>query len=207
MVPQIAYSERSRVNELAEQSDRQLLEAMQSGDELAFDELVRRKTQPLVQVAYRILGDLEEAKDAVQIALVKVWDKRGQYRTKWSPNTWIYRITTNLAIDILRSQKSRDRVAEPLRLHVEQGSVQERPSRDTRQKEVEAIFAELAAELTEKQRTVFVLRELEGLSSPEVARIVGCRESTVRNHLFNARAQMREQIRLRYPEYLPGKLR
>ena len=64
-----------------------------------------------------------------------------------------------------------------------------------------AIFRELAAELTEKQRTVFVLREVEGLPSKEVAEVLGCRESTVRNHLFNARKYLRRAIVERYPEY------
>jgi RNA polymerase sigma-70 factor (ECF subfamily) len=65
------------------------------------------------------------------------------------------------------------------------------------------IFHELAAELTEKQRAVFLLREVEGMSSQEVADVVGCRESTVRNHLFNARKILRRELVARYPEYAP----
>jgi RNA polymerase sigma-70 factor (ECF subfamily) len=63
------------------------------------------------------------------------------------------------------------------------------------------IFQELAAELTEKQRMVFLLREVEGLSSQEVGEVLDCRESTVRNHLFNARKVLQREIRRRYPEY------
>jgi DNA-directed RNA polymerase specialized sigma24 family protein len=51
---------------------------------------------------------------------------------------------------------------------------------------------------------VFLLREMEGLSSPEVAEILGCRESTVRNHLFNARKILRRELLRRYPEYAAG---
>ena len=51
---------------------------------------------------------------------------------------------------------------------------------------------------------VFLLREMEGLSSPEVAEILGCRESTVRNHLFNARKYLRRELGRRYPEYAAG---
>jgi RNA polymerase sigma-70 factor (ECF subfamily) len=69
------------------------------------------------------------------------------------------------------------------------------------QGEVAAIFRELAASLSEKQRLVFLMREVEGLSSPEVAAILGCRESTVRNHLFNARKYLRGELLRRYPEY------
>ncbi len=71
--------------------------------------------------------------------------------------------------------------------------------------EVMAIFHELAAELTEKQRSVFLLREVEGMASKDVAQIVGCRESTVRNHLFNARKILRRELLDRYPEYASGR--
>ena len=64
-----------------------------------------------------------------------------------------------------------------------------------------AIFRELSVGLSEKQRVAFLLHELEGLSCPEVAAILDCRESTVRNHLFNARKYLRREVLRRYPEY------
>ena len=72
---------------------------------------------------------------------------------------------------------------------------------ELKEAEVERIFVELAAELTEKQRLIFLLRETEGLASAEVAEIAGCEESTVRNHLFNARKILRQKLVERYPEY------
>jgi RNA polymerase sigma-70 factor (ECF subfamily) len=77
----------------------------------------------------------------------------------------------------------------------------ERGFSELQQREVEAIFNELAGGLSEKQRLAFLLREVEGLSSQEVAAILECRESTVRNHLFNARKALQKEIRRRYPEY------
>ena len=204
MAPQLAYSRTQHLSSLSELSDREILLKIQSADEMALDELVRRKTPPLVQVAYRVLGDLEESRDVVQIAFVRVWEKSASYDPKWSPNTWIYRIVTNLAIDHLRSQKSRDRIAEPLRLHMEHVSAGSEPTAArSGEREVDGIFGELVEVLTEKQRAIFVLRELEGLSSAEVATIVKCKESTVRNHLFNARKLLRTELVKRYPEYAP----
>ena len=55
--------------------------------------------------------------------------------------------------------------------------------------------------LSPKQKTIFVMREMEDLPSAEIAKILGCRESTVRNHLFNARKLMQAQLKQRYPEY------
>jgi len=187
----------------AEVSDRDLLFALREGDEAALDELIGRKTKPLLQLVSRILGDLEEARDVVQVTFFKVWENRAKFDERWSPNTWIYRIASNLAIDHLRSRRSRERSQEPVRQHLRQVA-DGRAHRDLsrlQQGEVAGIFRELAAALSEKQRMVFLMREVEGLSSPEVAGILGCRESTVRNHLFNARKYLRGELLRRYPEY------
>ena len=187
----------------AEVSDRDLLLALREDDEGALDELIGRKTKPLLQLVARILGDLEEARDVVQVTFFKVWENRRKFDQRWSPNTWIYRIASNLAIDHLRARRSRERSHEPVRQHLRQvadGRAQRDLSR-IQQGEVAAIFRELAAALSEKQRLVFLMREVEGLSSPEVAGILGCRESTVRNHLFNARKYLRGELLRRYPEY------
>ncbi|MEM8960642.1 MAG: RNA polymerase sigma factor [Acidobacteriota bacterium] len=201
--PRLAFSEVRHRRALRDASDRELLDALSRADESALDELIERKTAPLLQVAQRILGDAEEARDVVQVTFLRLWENRASYDGKWSPNTWIYRITTNLAIDHLRARKSRERIAEPVRLHL-RDMAEYRASRDLaalHEDEVMTIFQELAAELTERQRVVFLLREVEGLPSKEVADIVGCRESTVRNHLFNARRELRRRLIERYPEY------
>ena len=187
----------------AEVSDRDLLFALREGDEAALNELIGRKTKPLLQLVTRILGDLEEARDVVQVTFFKVWENRAKFDERWSPNTWIYRIASNLAIDHLRSRRSRERSQEPVRQHLRQVA-DGRAHRDLsrlQQGEVAAIFRELAGALSEKQRMVFLMREVEGMSSPEVAGILGCRESTVRNHLFNARKYLRGELLRRYPEY------
>ena len=184
-------------------SDRDLLLAVRDGSEAALNELIGRKTKPLLQLAGRILGDLEEARDVVQVTFFKVWENRLRFDDRFSPNTWIYRIASNLAIDHLRARRSREKGSEPVRQHLRQVA-DGRSARDLsrlEQGEVAAIFRELATGLSEKQRLVFLLREVEGLSSQEVAEIAGCRESTVRNHLFNARKQLRRELVRRYPEY------
>ena len=200
--PYLAYS-RPDARPWAEATDRELLLAVAAGDEAAFDALMTRKTGPLMQLAYRMLGDREEARDVVQVAFLRVWTHRARYDRRWSPNTWLYRIATNLAIDQLRARRSRQRASEPMRLHLRR--VADASSRGDLGrlggKEVRAILEELAAELSERQRAVFLLREVEGLASPEVARILGCKSSTVRNHLFAARRILRRELARRYPEY------
>ena len=205
--PTLAYSRTDRRARLREATDKELLWAIREGDETALDELISRKTNPLLKLVYRILNDTEEARDIVQVTFFRLWEKRDRFDDRWSPNTWIYRIATNLAIDQLRSRRSRQKSLEPIRLHM-QDAFSSRARRDRasmHEGEVMQIFQELAAGLTEKQRMVFLLREVEELPSKEVAQIVGCRESTVRNHLFNARKVLRAELLERYPEYAAGR--
>ena len=205
-MPALAYSASRHRAAWVEVDDRALLAGMRKGDEDALDELIGRKTRQLVQLTARILGDQEEARDVVQMTFLRLWDHRDRYDQKFSPNTWIYRIATNLAIDHLRSRQSRERSTEPVRHHLlrVQDDSARRNLAGLEAREVKGIFERLASGLTERQRLVFLLREVEGLSSQEVAAIAGCRESTVRNHLFNARKFLRQELQARYPEYAAG---
>jgi RNA polymerase sigma-70 factor (ECF subfamily) len=201
----LIHSTRLARERLAAASDRELLAALAAGEEEALDELVGRKAAPLWQLAFRMVGDREEARDLVQLAFVRVWEHRQRYDARFAPNTWLYRITTNLAIDHVRARESRERRGEPLRHHLRAvAAAGDRGLADLEAREVSRILGELAAGLSPRQRAVFVLRELEGLPSEEVAAILGCRPSTVRNHLFSARRQLRAELRRRYPEYAVG---
>jgi RNA polymerase sigma-70 factor (ECF subfamily) len=204
---ELVYTRRTNPHPWADVSDRDVLMAVRDSDEGAFNELIGRKTRPLMQLVQRILGDTEEARDVVQVTFFKVWENRSKFDLRWSPNTWIYRIASNLAIDHLRSRRSREKSDEPVRLHLRQVADNNNVDGDLdrlQQGEVAAIFRELAAELSEKQRMAFLLKEVEGLSSTEVAELMSCRESTVRNHLFNARRYLRRELAKRYPEYAAG---
>ena len=161
-----------------------------------------RKTGPLLHLAFRIVGDWEEAKDLVQLAFLRAWEHRGRYDRRWSANTWLYRITTNLGIDYVRSRNTRQRKSEPVRHHLR--AVHSRPEGGLESviaTETLTILRDLASDLTAKQRKAFWLREVEGLTSREVAEILQCKESTVRNHLFAARIKLRRELSLRFPEY------
>ena len=183
-----------------------LLAIRSAADEDAFDELIDRKSRPLLGLLYRIVGDREEARDLLQVTFLRVWEHCDRFNERWSPNTWLYRIASNLAIDLLRSRRSRQQRTDGFRSHLYR-VVEGRRRLDLsslQSREVTGILLELSTFLTERQRMVFVLRELEELPSKQVASILGCRESTVRNHLFSARKTLRRELVLRYPEYVCG---
>jgi RNA polymerase sigma-70 factor (ECF subfamily) len=183
-----------------EPDDRQLVQTIRAGDTDAFETLVRRKTTKVYALCYRVIGNAEDAKDISQLVFLKLWENLEKYDPQYAFDTWLYRMVTNVAIDFMRNKQSRDNaVNSNLRLvktaaDPEQTVVMQR-------KEVENVFNEISTVLSPKQKTVFIMNQMEDLPSAEIAKILGCRESTVRNHLFNARKLMQVQLQERYPEY------
>ncbi|MHB8997891.1 MAG: RNA polymerase sigma factor, partial [Thermoanaerobaculia bacterium] len=174
------------VEEPTEIDDRQLVEAIRRGDSDRYAELVRRKTGKVYGLCYRVIGNPEDAKDIAQLAFIKVWENLEKYDPQYTFDTWLYRIVTNVAIDFIRSRQSRDTAVQSS-LRLVKTSTDAEQTVSMQRKEVERVFEDVSSVLSEKQKVIFVMKEMDDLPSAEISRILGCKESTVRNHLFNAR--------------------
>lgn len=183
----------------------ELIRAAAAGDIEAVNELVRRKREQVVRVAYQVTGDWEDAVDVSQGVFVRLWKGLGRYDPSRPFDTWLYRITVNAAIDLVRhrgprkamqplSEESADFVAPP-------GESSAELALDLA--ELRRAFAVLSAGLAPKQRIAFVLREIEGLDTAEVARVMDVAESTVRNHILQARRALRQGLARDYPGLVP----
>lgn len=180
--------------------DRELVRRALDGDQAAFEDLVRRKTTKVYALSCRVAGNSEDARDVAQLVFIKLWENLSRYDASYAFDTWLYRIVTNVGIDFLRARQTRDNaVNSNLRL-VKTATEAEQTSR-LQNHEVERIFESVSDVLSPTQKAVFVMREIEDIPSSEISKALGCRESTVRNHLFNARKLMKKQLKLRYPEY------
>jgi RNA polymerase sigma-70 factor, ECF subfamily len=204
---ELVYSERLEKQAVGELSDKDLAIQARAGEMLAFETLVTRKTPAVVSLARRIVGNGEDARDVAQMVFLRVWKEIHRYDDRFSLNTWLYRIATNLSIDFLRSSRSRER-AHGATLHL----VREREessaggaTRTAEDRELARLFEIVSDKLSEKQKAAFVLREMEDCDTRDIAEILGCGESTVRNHLFNARRILRKEIARLYPEFLRGR--
>ena len=184
----------------SELEDATLVEQAIEGDEGSFEILVRRKTSKVYGHCYRLIGNAEDARDISQLVFIKLWENLEKYDSSFAFDTWLYRIVTNVAIDFVRSRQSRETAVKASLRLVSDSSEAEQPLSLQRQ-EIEQIFHEIAEALSPRQREIFVMKEMEDISSAEISRILGCRESTVRNHLFNARQTLKEELYRRYPEY------
>jgi RNA polymerase sigma-70 factor (ECF subfamily) len=186
--------------ESVELDDRQLVEQIRQGDAGAFELLVRRKTTKVYGLCYRVIGNSEDAKDISQLVFLKLWENLEKYDATYAFDTWLYRMVTNVAIDFMRSKQSRDNAVNS-NLRLVKTSIDPEQTVTVARKEVESVFNAVSNVLSPKQKTIFVMSEMEDLRSSEIAKVLGCRESTVRNHLFNARKLMQTQLKRRFPEY------
>jgi RNA polymerase sigma-70 factor (ECF subfamily) len=186
--------------ESVEPDDRQLVEQIRQGDDHAFELLVRRKTTKVYGLCYRVIGNGEDAKDISQLVFLKLWENLEKYDPQYAFDTWLYRMVTNVAIDFMRNKQSRDNAVNS-NLRLVKTSMDPEQTVTVQRKEVESVFNAVSNVLSPKQKTIFVMNQMDDLPSSEIAKILGCRESTVRNHLFNARKSMQLQLQKRYPEY------
>jgi len=174
----------------------ELIRAAAAGERRAFDELVRLKRARIVRTAYQITGDMDDALDVAQGVLLKLWQGLDRFDFRRRFDTWVYRITVNAAIDLLRARGPKgflqpvpgDDRELPLAVAPDAAEALDR-------RELQRTFLRLAATLAPRQRAVFVLREIEGQDTAEIAAALGVTESTVRNHLHQARRILREGLR------------
>lgn len=184
----------------AEPDDRELVQTIREGSSDAFEQLVRRKTSKVYALCYRVIGNSEDAKDIAQLVFIKLWENLEKYDSQFAFDTWLYRMVTNVAIDFMRSRQSRDNAVNS-NLRLVKTATEPEQALIVQRKEIDNVFADISTVLSPKQKTIFVMNQMEDLPSVEIAKILGCRESTVRNHLFNARKLMQRQLQKRYPEY------
>ncbi|MBA3441816.1 MAG: sigma-70 family RNA polymerase sigma factor [Pyrinomonadaceae bacterium] len=187
-------------------SDHNLLEATRAGDEAAFAELIKRYRNQITNYIYRMLDDYETAVDLAQETFLRVYLAAERYQTNYAFSTYIYRIATNLAISELRRRKRRRLISLTgfFQFGEKTGSVTELDPADTRplqdatlvENERSAAVARAIATLPEKYRAPLVLRDVEGRSYEEVARILSLSEGTVKSRINRGRAFLRDKLRI-----------
>lgn len=180
---------------------RRCVERARGGDEDAFGELVKMYYQRVYGLLFGIVGNVDDAKEVAQQAWVKAWSKLHTFKQDAEFFTWVYRIASNAGLDFLRHRARRREESFP-----EGGdgygnaqpdlaaSERSRPDREAEHAEIGRLFHEALAELTPEHRTTLTLREVDGLSYDEIARVMECRKGTVMSRLFYARRKIQERL-------------
>lgn len=175
--------------------DLKLIEECRGGNFNNFRRLVELTSPFAYSVAFRMLGDDETAKDVVQETMVTIWQKLRKIKSAEVYKTWIYRIVVNKCYDEIRKRKrNQEQIADEPTWTLIAERISAGPSSTLEDSETSAIIRMLTERLSSKQKAVFVLSDLEGLSNDEVSEITGISKSAVKANLYHARKSISEKI-------------
>lgn len=177
----------------------ELVTRAQNDDRNAFSELVRIHSQGVLNVIYRMCGDMGVAEDAAQETFIQAWLRMPSYRPGTSLRNWLYRIAVNTAIDMLRKDK-----------RILPGEIEDLNLRDSKPGpeamvasfERTEVVQEAVLALPKASRAVLVLREFEGLSYQEIADALEIPVGTVMSRLNYARKLLREKLEVKLFAYV-----
>ncbi len=173
------------------ESDGRLVERARTGDAAAFEELVRRHLRGAYAVALAALGEPADAEDAVQDAFITALERLEECREPDRFGAWVLRIARNRAHSLRRRRHVRQ--AQPLdelrAAATEDDPLAEASRAETRERLISALDV-----LSDTQREVFLMHDLEGWRHREIADRMGLPEGTVRSHLFHARRALRRTL-------------
>jgi RNA polymerase sigma-70 factor (ECF subfamily) len=184
-----------------EVNDQELIARCQRGDLSAYEPLVNKYRERIYAQAYNLTRNPDDATDLCQETFVRAWKSLKNFRGQSSFYTWLYRITTNLGIDLIRSKAKNpttefdDSIEKEETTENQPFAHQQLPSDDVLRKELGQTIDAAIAKLSAEHRTVIVLREFEGLDYKEIAQAVGCSIGTVMSRLHYARANLQKTLK------------
>lgn len=175
--------------------DIQLIEECRGGNFNNFRKLVEVTTPFAYSVAFRMLGNEDQSKDVVQETMVTIWQKLKNIKSAEGYKTWIYRIVINKCYDQMRKRKRNPEIiADEQTWALIANKVSEGPYASLENNETIKIIIILTEKLSAKQKAIFVLSDLEGLSNDEISEITGIGKSAVKANLYYARKSISEKL-------------
>ena len=188
-------------------SEQMLIEKSKNGDVASFEQLIHQYQVYVYNIAYRTLGHEEDAKDAAQDALIKVFKNISQYSGDAQFSTWLYRIVVNTCKDYLRKRSSLKETTMEQTSADGETSLYELPASDMlhpekqlERKEIQEKIHTALDQLPEANKTVVILRDIHGLSYEDISQIEDCSVGTVKSRINRGRKYLRELL-LKDPEF------
>ena len=175
------------------------VERAQSGDSDAFRLLVEQYSRAVFRLAFRMTGNEQDAEDVVQETFLRAYRQLDKYEARSSFSTWLYRIAANYSLDLIRKRKRHEEKRE-------RGKTEERdilqtlpvntpgPDRIVYSGQVQERVNEALNELSEQERTAFVLRHFEGMSIDEIGEALGTGTNATKHSIFRAVQKLRRSL-------------
>ena len=160
------------------------------GDTNAFGYIVAEYQQLVYTLAFRLLGDEEDAKDITQETFIKVWQNIAKYKQQYKFSTWIYRIASNACYDKLRRERKRSKVD---LITCELYSA-DNPDEQLNNKELKRLINSVTRGLPPKQKLIFTLSEFDELEVREISIITGLTPAKIKSNLYLAKKYIKSKI-------------
>lgn len=198
--------------DIAQLGDRDLARRCAARDRAAIVEVITSNNQRMYRTAWSILRNRAEAEEAVQAAYLSAFASIGAFEGRSALSTWLTRIVVNEALGRRRAEERRRTLLEQegvavmdaYRQTLMRGSEPDAPDVSVARKQIRKLLEKAVGELPDLFRTVFVLREIEGLSSEDTAAILDVPVATVKTRLFRARRQLRQMLAPELSSVLTG---
>lgn len=191
-------------------NEAELVRRAKNGDTEAFERLISDYQVKIYHIAYHMMANEQDAEDAAQEAILKAYRYLGSFKEESGFYTWLYRITHNICLDMLRKRKrnhthsmdlvKKDRDGQETELQLVDDKPQ--PEDELMSRQVQTDMQAAIAELKENYRTVIVLRDIEGMSYEDIAAVTEISVGTVKSRLNRARENLRKIVEKKYRHLL-----
>lgn len=171
-----------------------IIEQVKEGNKTAFRNLVEHYQKYAFNLAFRVVYNEEDAKDVVQESFIKIWKNIKRFNSGMPFTTWMYKIVMNTAIDKQKSLKRNEWVDEFELLNTLATIERDGPDARLENEQLGKVIEKIVGELPEKQRIVFILRDLQDMNSGEVEAITDLSETAVKANLYHARQVVRKKL-------------
>lgn len=182
-----------------EPREAEALRRVRGGDADGYRVLVEHYSRPVFRLAFRITGNEADAEDVVQDTFLRAYRGLAKFDERSKFSTWLYRVATNAALDVLRKRKQHAEKAEPVSSQAADPidvlpAVDPSPDRLALSREVREKVEAAMSRLSPKEKAAFVLRHFEGMSIEEIGRVLDMRANAAKNNIFRAVQKLRREL-------------
>jgi len=197
-----SFALRRRMENPVSDKEKDLLLKARNGDVEAFEMIIEDYQKKVFNIALRMIGNHDDASELAQEVFIRIYKSIKNFKGESSLSTWIYRITTNVCLDELRKRKNKNVVSLDEDVKHEDGEIKRQvedtgPTPDiiAEKNEIRRVVKEAILSLPEDQRTVIILRDIQGFSYDEIAKIMNCPEGTVKSRINRSRQILRDRLK------------
>lgn len=182
--------------------ENQLIKEAKKGNVEAFEELIKQSQKRVFNIAYKMMGNYDDANELAQEAFIKAYKSIKKFKGNSLFSTWIYRITTNVCLDELRRRRNKKTISLDEEIKYNDGEIKWQikdespgPEKIFGEKEFKRLVNQYIESLPVDYKTVIILRDIQGFTYKEIAEILNSPEGTIKSRINRARKALRDILK------------